>query len=234
MLISVTDDGGGMNPEKLFAKAKKNGIIPKDKTIDDYTNKEIYQFITYPGFSTNEKVTELSGRGVGMDVVMKNLQAVGGMLEIDSEYGKGSVMTLKIPLTLAIISGILLEVGKQKFVIETGSVKEFINVRESSIVKEPDGEEYLNVRGQYYMVLRLSEKYNIEGAAGEIEDGIMILTEYEAQKICIFVDRLLGGQEIVVKPIPEYVGKVDGLSGCTQLGDGSIALILDIGTLAGQ
>ncbi|MCR5784649.1 MAG: chemotaxis protein CheA [Eubacterium sp.] len=234
VLISVTDDGGGMNPEKLFAKARKNGIIPKDKTIDDYTNKEIYQFITYPGFSTNEKVTELSGRGVGMDVVMKNLQAVGGMLEIDSEFGKGSVMTLKIPLTLAIISGILLEVGKQKFVIETGSVKEFINVRESSIVKEPDGEEYLNVRGQYYMILRLSEKYNIKDATQEIEDGIMILTEYESQKICIFVDKLLGGQEIVVKPIPEYVRKVDGLSGCTQLGDGSIALILDIATLAGQ
>lgn len=234
VLISVSDDGGGMNPEKLFAKAKKNGIVPRDKTIADYTNKEIYQFITSPGFSTKEKVTELSGRGVGMDVVMQNIQSVGGMLEIDSEYGKGSTMTLKIPLTLAIINGILLEVGRQKFVIETGSVKEFINVRNSSIIKEPDGEEYLNVRGQYYSVVRLSERYHIKNAAQEIEDGIMILTEYEAQKICIFVDKLLGGQEIVVKPIPEYIKKVDGLSGCTQLGDGSIALILDIGTLAAQ
>ncbi len=234
VLISVSDDGGGMNPEKLFAKAKKNGIVPRDKTISDYTNKEIYQFITSPGFSTKEKVTELSGRGVGMDVVMQNIQSVGGMLEIDSEFGKGSTMTLKIPLTLAIISGILLKVGEQKFVIETGSVKEFINVRGSSIIKEPDGEEYLNVRGQYYSVVRLSEKYHIKNSAKNIEDGIMILTENESQKLCIFVDKLLGGQEIVVKPIPEYIKKVEGLSGCTQLGDGSIALILDIGTLATQ
>lgn len=234
VLISVSDDGGGMNPEKLFAKAKKNGIVPPDKTINDYTAKEIYQFITSPGFSTKEKVTELSGRGVGMDVVMQNIQSVGGVLEIDSEFGKGSTMTLKIPLTLAIISGILLEVGKQKFVIETGSVKEFINVKGSSIIREPDGEEYLNVRGQYYMVVRLNEKYHIADAKTDIDEGIMILTEYENQKMCIFVDKLLGGQEIVVKPIPKYIKKVDGLSGCTQLGDGSIALILDIGTLAGN
>ena len=232
VIISVSDDGGGMNPEKLFAKAKKNGIVPRDKSIRDYTNKEIYQFITAPGFSTNEQVTELSGRGVGMDVVVKNLQSIGGMLEIDSEYGKGSCMMLKIPLTLAIISGILLEVGKQKFVIETNSVKEFINVRQNSVIKEPDGEEYLNVRGQHYMVVRLSEKYHIDTPVTEIDQGIMILTEYESRRMCIFVDKLLGGQEIVVKPIPDYIKKVDGLSGCTQLGDGSIALILDIATLA--
>lgn len=233
VIISVSDDGAGMNPEKLFAKAKKNGIVPREKSIRDYTNKEIYQFITAPGFSTNEEVTELSGRGVGMDVVVKNLQTIGGMLEIDSEYGKGSCMMLKIPLTLAIISGILLEVGKQKFVIETNSVKEFINVRQSSVVKEPDGGEYLNVRGQHYMVVRLSEKYHIDSSVNEIDEGIMILTEYESRRMCIFVDKLLGGQEIVVKPIPDYIKKVDGLSGCTQLGDGSIALILDIATLAG-
>ena len=232
VIISVSDDGGGMNPEKLFAKAKKNGIVPRDKSIRDYTNKEIYQFITAPGFSTNEQVTELSGRGVGMDVVVKNLQSIGGMLEIDSEYGKGSCIMLKIPLTLAIISGILLEVGKQKFVIETNSVKEFINVRQNSVIKEPDGEEYLNVRGKHYMVVRLSEKYHIDTPVKEIDEGIMILTEYESRRMCIFVDKLLGGQEIVVKPIPDYIKKVDGLSGCTQLGDGSIALILDIATLA--
>ncbi|MCR5416684.1 MAG: chemotaxis protein CheA [Pseudobutyrivibrio sp.] len=231
VVISVSDDGGGMNPEKLFAKAKKNGIIPADKTINDFTKKEIYQFITYPGFSTNEQVTELSGRGVGMDVVVKNLQSVGGVLEIDSEFGKGSTMALKIPLTLAIISGILLQVGNAKFVIETSVVKEFINMRQFNTLTDPDGQEYVNVRGQHYMVVRLSEKYHIDGAKDKIQEGIMILTEYESQRICIFVDKLLGGQEIVVKPIPKYIKKVDGLSGCTQLGDGSIALILDIATL---
>lgn len=231
VVISVTDDGGGMDPEKLFAKAKKNGLIPKDKSINEYTKKEIYQFITNAGFSTNEQVTELSGRGVGMDVVVKNLQSVGGILDIDSELGKGTSMVLKIPLTLAIISGILLQVGNQKFVIETSAVKEFISMRKARILKEPEGTEFLNVRGKHYMVVRLADKYHIKNARNDSEEGIMILTEYEGQRMCIFVDKLLGGQEIVVKPIPEYIKKVDGLSGCTQLGDGSIALILDIATL---
>ncbi len=229
--LIVKDDGAGMNPTKLFNKAKKNGIVPADKTEEDYTKKEIYQFITYPGFSTNEKVTEVSGRGVGMDVVVKNIQEVGGQLEIDSEEGKGSTMSLIIPLTLAIIDGIVMEVGNTTFVIETSSIKEFVNVRESNMIHGPDGEECVEVRGNYFPVVRLSDKYHIEGAKRDVSEGIMIVAEHERKKVCIFVDHLVGGQEIVVKPIPSYVKKVDGLSGCTQLGDGSIALILDVGGL---
>ena len=150
--------------------------------------KEVYQFITLPGFSTNEEVTEYSGRGVGMDVVVSNLQSVGGTLEIDSIPGEGSTMQLKIPLTLAIVDGVVLEVGA---------------------------------------VLRLGDWYHLDGYKTDVEDGIMVVVEVENKKICIFVDRLVGKQEIVVKPIPGYVRKVKGLTGCTQLGDGSIALILD-------
>lgn len=229
VLLSVKDDGAGMNTTKLFEKAKKNGIVPYDKTEADYTKKEIYQFITLPGFSTNEQVTELSGRGVGMDVVVRNIQEVGGTLEIDSEWKVGSTMTLKIPLTLAIIEGIVMEVGESTFVVETGSVKEFINVSKENMIHEPEGDEYVSVRGEYFPVIRINEKYHIKGGATEVEDGIMVLAEHEHKKVCLFVDRLIGGQEIVVKPIPSYVKKVPGLSGCTQLGDGSIALILDVG-----
>ena len=231
VFISVKDDGQGMNTAKLFKKAKEKGIIPHDKSEDDYTSKEILQFITYPGFSTNDKVTELSGRGVGMDVVVKNIQAIGGQLDIDSEEGKGSVMTLKIPLTLAIIEGIVMKVGDSTFVMETGSVKKFICVSEKDMVREPDGEEYVMIRQVCYPVIRLSEMYNLESKVTAVEDGIMILVEHESKKVCLFVDNLIGEQEIVVKPIPTYIRKVDGLSGCTQLGDGSIALILDAGGL---
>ena len=231
VLIIVKDDGKGMSLTKLFEKAKKNGIVPKDKTQNDYTKKEILQFITYPGFSTNEQITEVSGRGVGMDVVVKNIQTIGGTLEIESEEGKGSVMTMKIPLTLAIIDGIVMKVGNMTFALETGVIKEFINVKEMNMVVEPDGEEYASIRGNFFPVIRLSDRYHIDHAVTNVEDGIMILAEHEKKQVCIFVDHLIGGQEIVVKPIPNYVKKVDGLSGCTQLGDGSIALILDVAGL---
>lgn len=231
VFISVKDDGKGMNTTKLFRKAKQNGLIPADKTEDDYTSKEIYQFVTYPGFSTKEKVTELSGRGVGMDVVVKNIQSIGGQLDIDSEEGKGTTMTLKIPLTLAIIEGIVMCVGESIFVIESGSIKEFLNVKESDMVYEPGGEEYVMIRGECFPVIRLSTRYHIDNALEDVSEGIMILVEHEGKQLCIFVDRLMGGQEIVVKPIPSYIKKVPGLSGCTQLGDGSIALIVDVGGL---
>lgn len=231
VFISVSDDGKGLNTTKLFKKARENGIIGYDKMESDYTKKEIYQFITCPGFSTKEQVTELSGRGVGMDVVVKNIQSIGGQLDIDSEEGKGSTMTLKIPLTLAIIDGIVMGVGNSTFVAETGSVKEFVNVRESNVITEPDGEEYVMVREEYYPLIRLGNRYNIENAVTDVEKGIMIIVEHEGRKACMMVDYLVGQQEIVVKPIPSYIKKVEGISGCTQLGDGSIALILDVGGL---
>ena len=231
VLIIVKDDGKGMNTTKLFEKAKKNGFIPRDKLESDYTKKEILQFITFPGFSTNKQITELSGRGVGMDIVMKNIQSIGGILDIESEEGKGSTMTMKIPLTLAIIEGILMKVGHMTFVLEMSVIKEFINVQEMNRIVEPNGEEYASIRGNFYPIIRLGDKYHIKDAKTKIEDGIIILAEYEKKQVCIFVDRLIGGQEIVVKPIPTYVKEVKGLSGCTQLGDGSIALILDIAGL---
>ncbi|MBE5890269.1 MAG: chemotaxis protein CheA [Lachnospiraceae bacterium] len=229
--ISVTDNGGGLNRQKILAKARKNGLIEAGKPDTAFTDKEVYQFITLPGFSTNEQVTELSGRGVGMDVVVSNLQKVGGALEIDSVPGEGSTMTLKIPLTLAIIDGIVMEVANSSFVIETGSVKEFVSVTEDMMIYEPDGGESVMIRGNVFPVLRVGKWYHLKDYAERVEDGMMVIVEVDNQNFCLFVDRLVGKQEIVVKPIPDYVRKVKGLTGCTQLGDGSIALILDAANL---
>ena len=232
--IIVRDDGKGLNKEVLYNKARNNGLIG-NRPMSDFTDKEIYQFITFAGFSTKEQVTEYSGRGVGMDVVVKNIQAIGGKLEIDSMEGAGSEMIMKIPLTLAIINGIVMQVGNSTFVIETNAVKEFVRINKDTIVREPDGEEYVMLRGECYPFIRLNEMYHLPGSNTDIEEGIVVVLEHENKYIGVFIDQLIAEQEIVVKPIPSYIKKVQGLSGCTQLGDGSIALILDIaGLIAGE
>ena len=225
--ISVEDNGKGLDREKILSKARKQGLLDENKPDSAYTDKEVYQFITLPGFSTNEQVTEYSGRGVGMDVVVQNIQQIGGTLDIESRPGFGSIMSLKIPLTLAIIDGIVMETGNSSFVLETGVIKEFVRVKEEMMIHEPDGDEYIMIRGECYPVVRLGRWYGMTEYEESVENGVMLILEVEEKKVCLFVDKLIGEQEIVVKPIPSYIKKVKGLSGCTQLGDGSIALILD-------
>ena len=211
-------------------KAKANGLLG-NRTEKDLTEKEIFNFITVPGFSTKKKVTEYSGRGVGMDVVVKNIQQVGGVLDIESVEGQGFTMTMKIPLTLAIIDGIIFSVGETNFVTPTNSVTELIRIEKDKLIVEPDGEEYVMIREECYPLIRLNRFYHLDNAVEEIDEGIVIILNHEDRKLAVFADRLAGEQEIVVKPIPSYVKKVKGISGCTQLGDGSISLILDTGGL---
>ena len=225
--ISVQDNGTGLDRAKIVAKARKQGLLDYAKPDSAYSDKEVYQFITLPGFSTNEKVTEYSGRGVGMDVVVQNIQSIGGSLEIDSTPGQGSSMTLKIPLTLAIIDGIVMNCGGSTFVIQADIVKEFVGVKEEMLHTDPDGEEYAMIRGECYPVMSLGEWYHLPDYQRNYDHGMLLILEIDDRKVCVLVDTLIGKQEIVVKPIPGYVKKVKGLSGCTQLGDGSIALILD-------
>ncbi len=229
--ITVQDNGKGLDRNKILAKARKQELLDPYKLDKEYTDKEVYQLITLPGFSTKEAVTEYSGRGVGMDVVVSNLQSIGGSLEIESTLGKGSQMIMKIPLTLAIIDGIVMQVGKSAFVVETNLVKEFMRGNQDMLVMKPDGQELVMVRGECYPVLRIGEWYQLSGYKAEIDNGIFVFVEIEGETICLFVDSMIGKQEIVVKPIPDYIKKVKGLSGCTQLGDGSIALILDVAGL---
>lgn len=230
--ISVSDNGKGLKRDEILSKARANGLLG-NRSEKDFTDKEVYNFITLPGFSTKKQVTEYSGRGVGMDVVVKNIQEVGGVLDIDSEEGKGSTMTMKIPLTLAIIDGIIFSVSGTNFVAATNGVSEFIRVKENQLIVEPDGEEYVMIREICYPLVRLNKFYHLKNGKTNIEDGIVIILNHEDRKIAIFADELVGEQEIVVKPIPSYIKKVKGLSGCTQLGDGSISLIIDIGGLIG-
>lgn len=231
--ISVSDNGKGLKRDEILAKAKANGLLG-NRSEKDFTDKEIFNFITLPGFSTKKAVTEYSGRGVGMDVVVRNIQEVGGILEIESEEGIGSTMTMKIPLTLAIIDGMIFKVAGTDFVTATNAVTEFIRVTQEQLIVEPDGEEYVMIRGVCYPLIRLNEFYHLDGGETDISEGIVIILSHEDRKIAIFADKLIGEQEIVVKPIPSYIKKVKGISGCTQLGDGSISLILDTGDLLGM
>ncbi len=155
-----------------------------------------------------------------MDVVVQNIQAIGGLLEIESTPGEGSTMNL-------IVYGVVLETGTSSFVVETGLVKEFVSVREDMMIHEPSGDEFVMLRGECFPVLRLGDWYGLKDYKRSVEDGMMVVLELDGKTICMFVDKLVGKQEIVVKPIPSYIKKIKGLSGCTQLGDGSIALILD-------
>ncbi len=226
--ITVRDDGGGLNREKILAKARNNGLLG-NKNEKELTDKEVYNFITLPGFSTKEQVTEYSGRGVGMDVVVSSIQEVGGTLDIDSVPGEGSSMTIKIPLTLAIIKGITFKIGPSTYIMPAGDVDEFVTLEGNELLVEPEGTESLMLRGECYPVIRLKDYYHLSEGYTDANDGTFIIANYDGTKVAFFVDDLLGEQEIVVKPLPGYIKKIKGISGCTQLGDGSISLILDVG-----
>ncbi len=232
VLITVRDDGRGLNKKKILIKAKKNGLLGKPE--HEMSEKEIYNLIFLPGFSTNENVTEYSGRGVGMDVVVKNLEAVGGSVSIDSTEGSGTVTTLKIPLTLAIIDGMNIRVGGAKYTLPTTSIKETFQAKEKDIITDPNGNEMIMVRGECYPIVRIHEIFAVETNITDLTKGIMLMMEQDDKSICLFADELLGQQQVVVKALPSYmknIRKVEGLAGCTLLGDGSISLILNIGGL---
>jgi two-component system, chemotaxis family, sensor kinase CheA len=229
VLINVKDDGKGLDKFKIYNKAKEHGIV--NKSLDELSDKEIYSLILLPGFSTKEAVTEFSGRGVGMDVVSKNIENIGGSILIDSFQGQGTNITLKIPLTMAIIDGINITVGNSRYTVPTQSVKEFFRVKENEIIKDPHGNEMIMVRGECYPILRLHEHFKSQTQVTKLSDGIIVMLESDSKVLCLFCDSLLGEQEVVVKPLPKYIKKVKGVAGCTLLGDGSISLILDTAAL---
>lgn len=235
VLIIIKDDGKGLSRDKILEKARKNGIVDRDE--NEISDKEVFSYIFLPGFSTNEEVTEFSGRGVGMDVVTKNISEVGGSVSIDSIPDKGTAIILKIPLTLAIMDGMTVKVGKSVYTIPLISIKESFRTKEEDVIIDPDGNEMIMIRGQCYPVLKLYELYKVKTKKTEITDGIVIMLSHEEKKLCIFVDELVGEQQVVVKALPEYIKKFKkarGLTGCTLLGDGSISLILDVASLIKQ
>lgn len=224
--IEVKDDGKGLDREKIILKAKEHGLLEKDE--NEYSDKEVFSLIFLPGFSTKEQVTEFSGRGVGMDVVAKNVQKIGGNIIIDSIKGKGTTVCIKIPLTLAIIDGMTINVGKLNITVPTSSIKECFRFESNKVIKDTDGNEMLLLRGECISILRLQEEFKIKSLNDDINNSIIIVIEYEQKRLCLLADGLIGQQQVVVKALPKYLKKVKGLSGCTLLGDGSVSLILDI------
>ena len=219
---------------KILQKARDNDLLHKPP--EDMTDREIYSLIFLPGFSTKENVTEFSGRGVGMDVVTRNIEAIGGVVSVDSIADKGTTIILRIPLTLAIIDGMNIKVGNSRYTIPTISIKESFRPKESDIITDPQGNEMIMVRGQCYPILRLHEIYRVKTCCTKIHEGIIIMVEQDGESLCIFADELLGQQQVVVKSLPEYIKRfkaIKGLASCTLLGDGSISLILDIAGLIG-
>lgn len=232
VLIMVRDDGRGLSREKILTKARENGLINKPE--QELSDKEVFSYIFLAGFSTKEKVTEFSGRGVGMDVVGKNIDAIGGVVSVDSLEGEGTTITLKIPLTLAIMNSMTISVGKSIYSVPIISIKESLKAGDNDIIIDPSGNEMIMIRGQCYRVLRLYEFYGITTETVNISEGIFLMVENDGDTLCIFADALIGKQEVVVKTLPEFIKRLDmvrGLSGCTLLGDGSISLILDIADL---
>ena len=226
VLIIIRDDGRGINIEKVFKKAKENGLVTKPDA--EYTDKEIQQFIFLPGFSTNEQVTNFSGRGVGMDVVISNLEVVGGTALVDSTPGEGTTFTLKIPLTLAIIEGMSVLVAGAQYTIPIVHIVKSFKAKTENLFNDPNGNEMITERGEIYNIVRLHEVFNIEGAITSIEEGTLVMLENGDQVVCLLVDKLIGQQQAVVKPMPKYFRKVRGLSGCTLLGNGDVSLIIDV------
>ncbi len=234
IVIAIADDGRGLDTDAIFKKARENGILTKPES--EYSDREIFGLIMLPGFSTNKEVTEYSGRGVGMDVVRKNVEKVGGTISIDSRRGKGTTFTIKIPLTLAIVDGMELSVGDSIFTLPITSIKQSFKIDEDKqVIYDTDGTEMIMLRGECFPLIRLHQLFGMPTAVTELQDGIVIQIESGDKVACIFADELLGEQQVVVKPFPAFFNKYElkrlGLSGCSILGDGSISLILDANNL---
>lgn len=225
IVIEVTDDGRGLDREKLLAKARRNGMV----LPDDMSDQDVYQLIFAPGFSTAEAVTDISGRGVGMDVVRKNILGLGGTVELDSALGRGTCVRVRLPLTLAIMDGMSVEVAGELYVLPLASVVEAFQAGPGEVRAMPGGQRLVKVREEWLPVVALSTQMGADcGISGE---PMLVLVQAEGRRIAMEVSRLVGQQQVVVKNLEANYRRVHGVSGATIMGDGSVALILDVGLL---
>jgi two-component system, chemotaxis family, sensor kinase CheA len=224
VLIEMRDDGRGLNREKILAKARQKGLIAADVQPSP---EEILQLIFLPGFSTAEKVTSVSGRGVGMDVVRRNIERLRGEIAISSELGKGTLFTIKLPLTMAIIDGLVVRVGEQRYVLPATSVQRAVCLAPGNIVPVSGCGEAVDLRGGLVPLRRLDRLYGIAAGSGDPDSGIVVVLESSGRTCALFVDEMVGKQEVVIKNLGSYLQGCSGVAGATILGDGTIALILD-------
>lgn len=225
IVIEIEDDGAGLDEDKIFNKAVEKGLVNK---TDNLSPEKIHELIFMPGFSTADVVSDISGRGVGMDVVRKNIHSLGGSVEIASKQGSGTKFTILLPLTLAIMDGQTIRVANENYILPLVSIVESIEIKTTDIKQVSGKGELYKLREDYVPVIRLYDVFNIEPLITDLEEGLLVVVEGDGQKVGLFIDDLLGQQQVVIKSLETNYRKVVGLSGATILGDGTVALILDV------
>jgi len=229
--IEVCDDGRGLSREKILKKARERGLVTSG---DQLTDQEVFSFIFEPGFSTADQISNVSGRGVGMDVVRKQIMKLRGRVEISSIEGRGVTFLIKLPLTLAIIEGLVVGVGAERYIVPLFTVKEMFRPAVESLSSLPDGSEMVLVRGKVLPIVRLHRRFDVTPKSENATEGILIVAEDERKRFCILVDTLIGKQEVVIKSLGEPFKNVTGITGGSILGDGRVGLILDVEALFGD
>lgn len=225
IVIEIIDDGAGLDTNRLLQKAREKGLVRDDEVL---SKEQIYQLIFAPGFSTAAVVSDVSGRGVGMDVVKKNIVSLGGSIDIESKLEVGTTFRVRLPLTLAILDGQTVKVGKEVYIIPLVSIMESIQIKQDMVRQVGGDMEVFNLRDEYLPIIRLHQVFEIEHAVEEFENGLLVVVEGSGQRVGLFVDELLGQQQVVIKSLDTNFKKMAGISGATILGDGSVAIILDI------
>jgi two-component system, chemotaxis family, sensor kinase CheA len=223
--VEIRDDGAGLDKNRILAKARSRGLVGANDVL---TDEQVHELIFLPGFSTAEKTTDVSGRGVGMDVVRRNVKELGGNIEIGSEFGKGSRFIITLPLTLAIVDGQSVSVGSQTYIVPLTSIVESLQLQPQSVSRLSGRGEVFSFRGDYLPVVRLHDLFGVEPRARALHEGLIVVAEGDGRRIGLFVDELLGQQQVVIKSMEANYGPIDGVAGATILGDGSVALILDL------
>jgi len=225
VIIEIVDDGAGINKEKVLAKAKERGLVGENDKLSD---EQIFDLLFHPGFSTADVVSDVSGRGVGMDVVKRNIRELGGSILVKSEPGKGSTFTIKLPLTLAILDGQLVTVGGETYIIPLVSIIESLQVKKEQVNAIAGTAELYKLRSEYIPIVRLYQIFRCQPVSENLEDGLLVVVEGDGEHIGLYVDDLLGQQQVVIKSLETNYRSVEGVSGATILGDGTVALILDV------
>ncbi|MEJ0039091.1 MAG: chemotaxis protein CheA [Gammaproteobacteria bacterium] len=223
--VEVGDDGGGLNPAKILSKARSRGLVGPNDVL---TDAQACELIFVPGFSTAETTTDISGRGVGLDVVRRNVKELGGTIEVRNELGKGARFVITLPLTLAIVDGQSISVGKQNYIVPLISIIESLQIKQGALNRVAGQGEVFSFRGDFVPVIRLHEIFGVEPRTHELHKGLIVIVEGDGRRVGLFVDDLLGQQQVVIKSLETNYGHIDGVSGATILGDGSVALILDL------
>jgi two-component system chemotaxis sensor kinase CheA len=231
IVIEISDDGRGLDRERIFRKAVERGLVAPDAQLSD---NEVFHLIFEPGFSTAEKVTDVSGRGVGMDVVRKHIHKLRGRIEIVSTSGAGTTFLLKVPLTLAIIDGLIVAVGGERFIVPIFAVREMFKAAPEQVFTVEGKGEMVMVRGRLLPLVRLAAKLGVEPRTGDACEGLMIVGESGSRVFCLLVDELVGKQEVVIKSLGPAFREAKGFAGGAILGDGRVGLILDLAAIAGE